>query len=70
MARTNIDIDERLIGSVMQRYQLRTKREAVDYALRRLVVPEMGPDEAVAMGGSGWEANLDEIKQAGAPRST
>ena len=47
MGRTNIDIDDRLIAAVMQRYSLRTKREAVDLAgLQRGVrVPE-------AVGGS------------------
>lgn len=35
MARTNIDIDEALIAEVMRRFHLRTKREAVDFALRR-----------------------------------
>jgi len=36
MSRTNIDIDDELIHRVMVRYQLTTKREAVDYALRAL----------------------------------
>ena len=36
MARTNIDLDEELVQRVMVRYQLSTKREAVDYALRHL----------------------------------
>ncbi|MGL4175843.1 MAG: type II toxin-antitoxin system VapB family antitoxin, partial [Dermatophilaceae bacterium] len=39
MARTNIDIDDGLVGEVMRRYDLATKREAVDFALRRLVGP-------------------------------
>jgi Arc/MetJ family transcription regulator len=62
MARTNIDIDDRLIASVMQRYGLRTKRAAVDLALRRLVgePPETG--EILLLEGSGWQADLDEIR--------
>ena len=36
MARTNIDIDDALVEIVMVRYHLKTKREAVDYALRHL----------------------------------
>ncbi|MCX6413277.1 MAG: type II toxin-antitoxin system VapB family antitoxin, partial [Actinobacteria bacterium] len=36
MSRTNIDIDDALLKIVMQRYDLRTKTEAVDYSLRRL----------------------------------
>jgi len=38
MARTNIDIDEDLVRLVMQQKHLKTKREAVDYALRQVAV--------------------------------
>lgn len=34
MTRTNIDIDDELVETVMRDYHLRTKREAVDLALR------------------------------------
>jgi Arc/MetJ family transcription regulator len=52
MARTNIDIDDELVEIVMARYQLRTKREAVDYALRHLAGQPMTKAEALAMCGS------------------
>ena len=32
MTRTNIDLDDRLVEMAMQRYGLRTKKEAVDLA--------------------------------------
>ena len=35
MVRTNIEIDEELVTTVMRRYHLRTKKDAVDLALRR-----------------------------------
>lgn len=55
MARTNIDIDEAACGAVMKRYQLATKRQAVNLALRTLAA-EPFPVEAVgALRGSGWE---------------
>ena len=38
MARTNIDIDDEVLQRVQSTYGLRTKREAVDFALRRLLV--------------------------------
>jgi len=63
MARTNIDIDEGLIKEAMRRYGLRTKREAVEFALRRLVVEPMSKEEALAMEGSGWEGDLDEMRR-------
>jgi Arc/MetJ family transcription regulator len=37
MARTNIDIDEKLIQKAIDLTGVRSKREAVDVALRRLV---------------------------------
>jgi Arc/MetJ family transcription regulator len=62
MARTNIDIDDELVGRAMRVYRLRSKREAVDLALRRLVSEPMDDDEALSMEGSGWVGNLDEMR--------
>jgi Arc/MetJ family transcription regulator len=62
MARTNIEIDEELVGRAMRVYRLRSKREAVDLALRRLVGEPMDSDEALAMEGSGWAGDLNEIR--------
>ena len=53
MARTNIDIDDRLLATVMDRYGLHTKTEAVDVALRRLAGQPMTIEEALAMRGIG-----------------
>lgn len=56
MSRTNIDIDDELLERVMRRYGWRTKREAVDMALRALAweVEPMTKEEFLAMEGSGW----------------
>lgn len=62
MARTNVDIDEDLISWVMRRYRLRTKRAAVDYALRRLYVEPMTRAEILAMEGAGWDGDLSAIR--------
>jgi Arc/MetJ family transcription regulator len=62
MARTNIEIDEKLVRRVMRRYGLKTKRAAVDLALRRLDLEPMGRQEALAMRGSGWDGDLDELR--------
>lgn len=64
MSRTNIEIDEALIQRVMRRHGFRTKREAVDRALRQMddgIVP-MTVEEVLAMEGTGWEGDLAEIK--------
>ena len=52
MSRTNIDLDDELVAIVMVRYQLKTKREAVDYALRNVAGKPMTKEEALAMCGS------------------
>lgn len=46
----------------MRLYRLHSKREAVDFALRRLVGEPMGPEEALAMEGSGWGGDLSDIR--------
>lgn len=51
-ARTNIEIEETYLQAVMDRYGLRTKTEAVDFALRHLAGQPMTRDEALAMRGT------------------
>jgi len=63
MSRTNIEIDERLVQEVMHRYGLGSKRAAVDLALRRLVGAPMSRDEALGMEGTGWDADLADLRQ-------
>ncbi len=67
MGRTNIEIDDALIGRVMAYYRFSTKREAVDYALRRLDLEPMTRAEIRAMEGSGWDGDLDEMRSGGRP---
>lgn len=62
MTRTNVEIDDDLVERAMRLYRLRTKREAVDLALRRLVGEPLGLDEARAMEGTGWDGDLDEMR--------
>jgi Arc/MetJ family transcription regulator len=53
MARTTIDIDHEACAVVMRRYQLATKREAVNFALRTRAAEPQGLDEARRLRGSG-----------------
>lgn len=62
MARTNIEIDDELVGRAMRLYRLPSKREAVDLALRKLVGEPMTRDAMLAMEGAGWDGDLDEIR--------
>jgi len=70
MARTNVEIDDRLVGRVMRRYGLKTKRAAIDLALRRLDMEPMSAGEALEMRGSGWEGDLDELRSGWLPRAS
>lgn len=50
--RTNIEIEDDYVKTIMRRYHLRTKTEVVDLALRRLAAEPMTRDEALAMRGA------------------
>ncbi len=62
VTRTNIEIDDRLIDRAMRLYRVRSKREAVDLALRRLVGEPMSREEALAAEGTGWAGDFAEIR--------
>ncbi len=62
MVRTNIVIDQSLVKKVMDLYDLRTKREAVDFALRYVARAEERKKKTLALEGSGWEGDLDEMR--------
>ncbi len=62
MGRTNIEIDESLVQSVMKRYGLRSKRAAVELALRRLAGESLTTAEALELEGSGWEGDLKKLR--------
>ena len=63
MARTNIEIDDELVVKVMRRYGLNSKRAAVDLALRRLAGEPLSRQEALALEGSGWDGDLEEMRR-------
>ena len=62
MARTNIDIDDEACAEVMRRYQLGTKRDAVNLALKMVAGDPMTVEEALQMQGTGWDGDLDEMR--------
>lgn len=64
MARTNIDLDESAVESVMRRYAFTTKRDAVNFALRAIANEPLDTAQALALEGSGWDADLDELRQS------
>ena len=62
MARTNVDIDERACAEVMQRFQLQTKREAINFALRSVAAEPLSVEKARQLRGSGWEGDLGALR--------
>ena len=64
MGRTNIVIDDELVARAMEMYGLRTKRETVDLALRRLVGDPQEQLEAIAEEADGdwWARHFEAIR--------
>ena len=66
MGRTNVVVDDELVGRVMRLYRLPTKRAAIDFALRR-VAGESDPKKLLELEGIGWEGDLDEMRETRFP---
>lgn len=62
MARTNIDIDEALVTEVMHRFRLKTKREAVNFALRHAAGSTATTAGLLGLEGIGWEGDLEAMR--------
>ena len=67
MTRTNIDIDDELVARVMRRFGLRTKREAVELALRKAAGPPIKPGFLDEFRGVGWDGDLDALRSNPSP---
>lgn len=64
MSRTNINIDDKACVEVMRRYQLATKREAINFALRTLAAEPASVEEARTLRGIGWVGDLDTMRSS------
>ncbi|MCY4475850.1 MAG: type II toxin-antitoxin system VapB family antitoxin [Chloroflexi bacterium] len=62
MSRVNVDIDERACAEVMRRFQLPTKQDAINFALRSLASEAASVREARGFRGIGWNCDLDELR--------
>jgi Arc/MetJ family transcription regulator len=67
MSRTNIDLDDEACRTVMDRYRLSSKRDAVNLALRMLAGESLDLDQARALRGSGWDGDLDDMRASRMP---
>ena len=61
--RTNIDIDDKLMRKALRLGKLKTKREAVDAALRMFVQVKEQKGILALAGKVHWEGDLDESRE-------
>lgn len=62
MGRTNVVVDDELVERAKRLYGLRTTREAIDFALRRLVGGKQ-PRDMLDLEGAGWGGDLQEMRR-------
>jgi Arc/MetJ family transcription regulator len=62
MTRTNIDIDDEACATVMARFRLHSKREAVNLALRLVADEALDVEGARDLRGTGWEGDLGQLR--------
>ena len=60
--RTNIHIDDATMTELLERTGLKTKRDVVDLALKRLLKLERQKD-ILQLRGIGWEGDLDQMRR-------
>lgn len=67
VARTTVVIDDALVERVMRLYGLRTKRAAIDFALRSVAGTRPRRD-MLDLRGSDWAGDLHEMRASRAAR--
>ena len=65
--RTNIEIDDQVIAEVMKRSGRSTKREAVDFTMRRYLQIERQKEAVEGLRGLGWDGDLEAMRTAEPP---
>jgi Arc/MetJ family transcription regulator len=60
--RTNIEIDDGLMAEATQRSGLKTKRDVIDFVLKRYVKLERQREALEGLRGLGWEGDLDAMR--------
>ena len=64
MTRTNIEIDDELVNRVMRRHGLKSKKDAVDLALRQVAGTPLTQEFLDSVHGMGWDGDLDEMRRS------
>lgn len=64
MARTNIELDDRLVREGMRRFHCRSKRELVHMALTELLRDAKRKEILALRGQVRWQGDLEEMRTA------
>jgi len=64
MARTNIELDDRILKEAMKLTDIRTKKDLVNYALEELVKKLRRKKMLELEGKVKWEGNLNEMRMS------
>ena len=64
MARTNIDLDDRLVEEGMRVFKCKTKKELVHLALKELLKTETRKEILKLRGKLEWEGDLEEMRRS------
>lgn len=64
MARTNIDIDDRLVREGLRTFKCKSKRELVHLALTELLREAKRKEILELRGQVRWEADLEELRRS------
>jgi Arc/MetJ family transcription regulator len=61
--RTNIEIDDKLMGQEMKATKIKSKKELVNYALEELIRLNRRKKMLSLFGKVKWEGNLEEMRK-------
>jgi len=64
MARTNIELDNRLVSEGLRIFKCKSKRELVHLALKELLKSARRKEILKLRGQIKWEADLDELRRS------
>jgi Arc/MetJ family transcription regulator len=64
MARTNIDLDDRLVEEGLRVFKCKTKKELIHLALQELLKTEKRKEILKLQGRLKWEGDLEETRRS------
>jgi len=62
--RTNVEIDMNLVQEVMEKYKLKSMKEAINFSLEKTIESKKRARLLEMKGKVNWEGNLDEMRNS------